>query len=41
MAMLLKSFRVLKFRSVDDSGTVETDGVTALIGINESGKSNC
>jgi predicted ATPase len=25
---------------VDDSGSIETDGVTALIGINESGKSN-
>jgi predicted ATP-dependent endonuclease of OLD family len=31
---------VTKFRSVDDSGPIETDGVTALIGINESGKSN-
>src|SRR3974390_712671 len=40
MAMQLKSFRVTNFRSVDDSGTIETDGVTALIGINESGKSN-
>jgi AAA ATPase domain len=40
MAMQLKSFRVKNFRSVDDSGLIETDGVTALIGINESGKSN-
>lgn len=40
MGMQLKSFRVTKFRSVDDSGLIETDGVTALIGINESGKSN-
>ncbi len=40
MAMQLKSFRVTHFRSVDDSGPIETDGVTALIGINESGKSN-
>lgn len=38
--MQLKSFRVRNFRSVDDSGVIETDGVTALIGINESGKSN-
>jgi predicted ATPase len=40
MGMPLKSFRVTTFRSVDDSGWIETDGVTALIGINESGKSN-
>lgn len=40
MGMQLKSFCVKKFRSVDDSGEIETDGVTALIGINESGKSN-
>lgn len=38
--MQLKSFRVHNFRSVDDSGVIETDNVTALIGINESGKSN-
>lgn len=38
--MQLKSFRVRNFRSVDDSGVIETDSVTALIGINESGKSN-
>jgi AAA15 family ATPase/GTPase len=40
MGMQLRSFRVKTFRSVDDSGLIETDGVTALIGINESGKSN-
>ncbi len=40
MKMQLKSFRVRNFRSVDDSGIIETDNVTALIGINESGKSN-
>ena len=40
MGMQLKSFTVKQFRSVDDSGLIETDGVTALIGINESGKSN-
>lgn len=38
--MRLKSFRVRNFRSVDDSGPIEADNVTALIGINESGKSN-
>ena len=38
--MQLKSFRVRSFRSVDDSGVIETDGVTALLGITESGKSN-
>jgi energy-coupling factor transporter ATP-binding protein EcfA2 len=40
LKMQLKSFRVRNFRSVDDSGVIETDNVTALIGINESGKSN-
>jgi hypothetical protein len=38
--MQLKSFRITNFRSVDDSGIIETDPVTALIGVNESGKSN-
>lgn len=38
--MKLKRFKVTTFRSVDDSGWVEVDGVTALIGINESGKTN-
>lgn len=38
--MLLKRFRVKTFRSVDDSGWVEVSGVTALIGVNESGKTN-
>lgn len=36
----LKRFRVTNFRSVDDSGWIETDDVTALIGANESGKTN-
>ena len=40
MGMQLKAFRAKHFRSVDDSGLIETDSVTALIGINESGKSN-
>jgi hypothetical protein len=36
----LKSFRVHSFRSVEDSGNIEIDSVTALIGVNESGKRN-
>lgn len=36
----LKRFRVTSFRSVRDSGWIETDAVTALIGTNESGKTN-
>lgn len=36
----LKQFRVTEFRSVKDSGWIETDAVTALIGTNESGKTN-
>src|SRR6266511_2271414 len=38
--MDLKKFRVTNFRSVEDSGWIETDDVTALIGTNESGKTN-
>ena len=38
--MQLTKFRVTNFRSVDDSGWVEVDDVTALIGVNESGKTN-
>lgn len=38
--MKLVRFRVTNFRSVDDSGWVEADNVTALIGTNESGKTN-
>ena len=38
--MRLTQFRVTDFRSVGDSGWVEVDGVTALIGVNESGKTN-
>ena len=38
--MRLRKFRVTNFRSVDDSGWVEADDVTALIGVNESGKTN-
>ena len=38
--MKLTSFRVTNFRSVNDSGWIETDDVSALIGTNESGKTN-
>lgn len=38
--MRLKRFRVTDFRSVSDSGWIEADNVTALIGVNESGKTN-
>ena len=38
--MKLIGFRVTNFRSVDDSGWIEVDNVTALIGTNESGKTN-
>ncbi|MGL6212882.1 ATP-dependent nuclease [Billgrantia desiderata] len=38
--MKLKRFRVLNFRSVEDSGWIEAEKVTALIGVNESGKTN-
>lgn len=38
--MLLKEFRVTEFRSVQDSGWIEAEQVTALIGTNESGKTN-
>lgn len=38
--MKLTGFRVTNFRSVEDSGWIETDNVTALIGTNESGKTN-
>lgn len=38
--MRLKGFQVKKFRSIEDSGWIETEDVTALIGTNESGKTN-
>jgi hypothetical protein len=38
--MTLKQFRVKNFRSVMDSGWIECDDVTTLVGINEAGKSN-
>jgi AAA15 family ATPase/GTPase len=38
--MKLLKFRVTEFRSVTDSGWIDTDTVTSLIGTNESGKTN-
>ncbi|UYV17622.1 ATP-binding protein [Halomonas qaidamensis] len=38
--MKLKRFRVTNFRSVTDSGWIDASDVTALIGENESGKTN-
>jgi predicted ATP-dependent endonuclease of OLD family len=38
--MKLKRFKVENFRSISDSGWIENDNVTALVGVNEAGKSN-
>lgn len=38
--MTLKRFRVKNFRSIMDSGWIDCDDVTSLVGINEAGKSN-
>ena len=38
--MQLESFRITNFRSITDSGDVEVSRITALLGRNESGKSN-
>lgn len=38
--MELKSFRVRNFRSINDSGDIDVSRITALLGRNESGKSN-
>lgn len=35
--MVLKSFRVTDFRSVQDSDWIDAEQITALIGTNESG----
>ena len=40
MTARLNRFRVTQFRSIEDSGWIDTDEVTALIGTNESGKTN-
>jgi hypothetical protein len=38
--MRLEKFRVANFRNINDSGWVEVAGTTALVGRNESGKTN-
>ena len=38
--MILKKYKVENFRSVLDSGWIDCDTVTTLVGINEAGKSN-
>lgn len=38
--MILRKFRVTNFRSVMDSGWIDCDNITSLVGINEAGKSN-
>lgn len=38
--MKLLQYKVTNFRSVSDSGWIETDDVTTFVGVNESGKSN-
>lgn len=38
--MTLKRFKVTNFRSVMDSGWIDCDSVTSLVGVNEAGKSN-
>ena len=36
----LIKFRVQNFRSVDDSGWINADNITCLVGVNEAGKTN-
>ena len=38
--MRLLRYKVTNFRSVKDSGWINCDDVTTLVGINEAGKSN-
>ena len=38
--MYLQSFRILNFRSINDSGVIDVSNITALLGRNESGKTN-
>ncbi len=38
--MKLKTFRILNYRSINDSGEIEVAKITSLVGRNESGKSN-
>lgn len=38
--MRLSRFRVTNFRSINDSGWIDCESVTTLVGVNEAGKSN-
>ena len=38
--MRLASFRITNFRSINDSGSIDTSQITAMLGRNDSGKSN-
>jgi energy-coupling factor transporter ATP-binding protein EcfA2 len=38
--MQLKFFKVTKYRNIEDSGWIEVNDITALVGQNEAGKSN-
>ena len=38
--MILKRFQVTNFRSVINSGWIDCDNITSLVGVNEAGKSN-
>ena len=38
--MHLESFEIKNFRSVTDSGRIDVSRITAMLGRNESGKSN-
>jgi len=38
--MILKRFQVTNFRSVLESGWIDCDNITSLVGVNEAGKSN-
>ena len=38
--MRLKSYCVYNFRSIENSGWVECNDTTTLVGVNESGKTN-
>lgn len=40
MNAIIKKFRVTNFRSIKDSGWIETDSLTCLVGTNEAGKTN-
>src|SRR5690606_12264248 len=40
MEAKIKKFRVTKFRSIKDSGWIDTDSLTCLVGTNEAGKTN-